>query len=63
MMSKISVKGDDIHPIYAWLTSKMNTNVSWNFQKFLIDEKGEVVGVYSPKTKPLIEKITSWIEE
>jgi glutathione peroxidase len=63
MMSKISVKGDDIHPIYAWLTSKMNTNVSWNFQKFLIDEKGEVVGVYSPKTKPLSEKITSWIEE
>lgn len=63
MMSKISVKGDDIHPIYAWLTTKMDKKVSWNFQKFLIDETGEVVGVYSPKTKPMSDKITSWIEK
>jgi len=63
MMSKISVKGKDIHPLYQWLTTKMDCEVSWNFQKFLVDEKGEVVGVYSPKTKPDDEKIVSWIEK
>ena len=63
MMSKISVKGDDIHPLYQWLTTKMDSEVSWNFQKFLVDEKGDVVGVYSPKTKPDDEKIVSWIEK
>lgn len=63
MMSKISVKGNDIHPLYQWLTETMDTKVSWNFQKFLVNEKGEVVGVYSPKTKPMDEKIIKWIEE
>lgn len=63
MMSKISVKGDDIHPLYQWLTTKMDSEVSWNFQKFLIDENGEVVGVFSPRTKPDDEKIIQWIEE
>lgn len=62
MMSKISVKGDDIHPLYQWLTSAMDKDVSWNFQKFLVDESGKVVGVYSPKTKPNDEKIIKWIE-
>ena len=63
MMSKISVNGNDIHPLYKWLTTKMDSEVSWNFQKFLVDEKGEVVGVYSPKTKLDDEKIVSWIEK
>lgn len=63
MMSKISVKGDDIHPLYKWLTTKMDSEVSWNFQKFLVDKKGEVVGVFSPRTKPDDEKIIQWIEE
>lgn len=63
MMSKISVKGDEIHPLYGWLTTKMDSKVSWNFQKFLIDENGDVVGVHSPKTKPMDEKIIKWIEE
>lgn len=63
MMSKISVKGDDIHPLYLWLTTKMDSEVSWNFQKFLVDENGEVVGVFSPRTKPDDEKIIKWIEE
>jgi len=66
MMSKISVKGDDIHPLYKWLTSKaengvMDSEVSWNFQKYLIDEKGKLVDMVSPKVKPDDEKILSWI--
>lgn len=67
MMSKISVKGDDMHPVYQWLTQKElngieDSKVSWNFQKYAIDEKGRYVGYYSPKTKPDDEKIISWIE-
>lgn len=66
MMAKISVKGKDIHPLYAWLTSKenngvMDANVSWNFQKFMINEDGSLAGVASPKTKPFDDKIVSWI--
>jgi len=54
MMSKISVKGDDMHPLYQWLTrksenQKMDSEVSWNFQKYLIDENGQLVDVLSPK--------------
>lgn len=66
MMSKISVKGKDQDPLYAWLTSKSengleNSKVSWNFQKYMIDEKGQLVGHLSPKTKPDNEKLVSWI--
>jgi glutathione peroxidase len=58
MMEKISVKGDDMHPVYQWLTSKskngvMDSEVKWNFQKYLIDEKGNLVDVIAPKEKPL----------
>jgi glutathione peroxidase len=66
MMSKISVKGDDIHPLYKWLTNKdmngvMDSNVSWNFQKYLIDESGKLVAVVQPKDKPYSEEILNWI--
>ena len=66
MMSKISVKGKDIDPIYEWLTSKakngkMDADVTWNFQKFMIDEKGNLVDVVSPRTSPTDEKIVKWI--
>lgn len=66
MMAKISVKGKDIHPLYEWLTKKDNNGVldakvSWNFQKFMIDEQGNLVDYASPKTKPFDEKIVSWI--
>jgi glutathione peroxidase len=66
MMAKISVKGKDMHPIYQWLTQKKlngfkDSTVKWNFQKYLVDETGNVVGVLSPKTKPLSEEIVSWI--
>jgi glutathione peroxidase len=67
MMSKISVKGDDIHPLYQWLTQKnqngvMDSEVKWNFQKYLIDEKGHLVDMVAPKVKPDDEKIVSWIK-
>lgn len=67
MMSKISVKGDDIDPLYEWLTSKdlngvMDSKVKWNFQKYMINEKGQLVDVAYPKTNPLEEQIVNWIE-
>ncbi|WP_320110270.1 glutathione peroxidase [Draconibacterium orientale] len=66
MMSKISVKGDDTHPLYQWLTQKskngkQDSEVSWNFQKYLIDENGKLVDVIDPKVKPDDAKIISWI--
>lgn len=67
MMSKISVKGDDIHPLYKWLTQKslngkQDSEVRWNFQKYLIDEKGNLAGMYESKVKPDDEKIVGWIQ-
>jgi glutathione peroxidase len=67
MMSKISVKGDDMDPLYKWLTNKsenqvLDAPVKWNFQKFLIDEKGQLADVAWPKELPDEEKIIKWIE-
>lgn len=67
MMEKISVKGNDQHPLYAWLTSeslngKMDSEVKWNFQKYLIDENGQLVEVIEPKTQPDSEEVINWIE-
>ena len=66
MMSKISVKGSSIHPIYKFLTNKsengvLDSSVSWNFQKYLIDENGFIVRVVSPRTKPDDQSIIDWI--
>jgi glutathione peroxidase len=68
MMEKISVKGKDIHPLYAWLTQKsqngkLDAEVSWNFQKFMIDEEGNVVGYAKPSTKPLSPEIVNWVTD
>ena len=67
MMSKISVKGDDMDPLYQWLTSKsqngvMDSEVTWNFQKYMIDENGKLVDMVAPKVKVDTEKILSWIK-
>ncbi len=67
MMSKISVKGSDMAPIYQWLTEKSkngvkDSKVAWNFQKYLIDENGNLVDFASPKTKPDDPKIINWIK-
>ena len=66
MMEKISVRGDDIHPLYKWLTSKdkngvMDSEVKWNFQKYLIDENGKLVDVIFSKEKPSSNKVIVWI--
>ena len=68
MMAKISVKGDDIHPLYQWLTSKekngkMDSEVQWNFQKYLINEKGELVDMVKPREKPYSEKVMAFLEK
>lgn len=67
MMSKISVKGDDQHKVYAWLTQKSlngveDSKVKWNFQKYLINPDGTLAQVLSPRTKPQSEEVIQWIE-
>jgi glutathione peroxidase len=68
MMSKISVKGDDMHPIYKFLTQKsinglQDSEVEWNFQKYLINEKGQLDKVIKPQTLPTDKEVVSWIEK
>ncbi len=67
MMNKISVKGDDIDPIYEWLTQKeqngiFDSKVKWNFQKYLIDENGALIDVAYSKEKPYDDKIINWLK-
>jgi len=66
MMSKISVKGNDKHPVYQFLTQKsknglQDSEVEWNFQKYLINEEGELVKVLSPRVLPTDSAIVGWI--
>ena len=67
VMEKVIVKGKNKHPVYQFLTEKElngleDSEVSWNFQKYLIDEKGELVKVLSPKTEPDDKQIIDWLE-
>jgi glutathione peroxidase len=68
MFAKISVKGKDQHPLYGYLTGK-RTNpdhagaISWNFNKFLIDRKGQIVGRFGSRTKPESIEVTTAIEK
>ena len=67
MMEKVSVKGSDMAPIYQFLTQKsknglQDSEVEWNFQKYLINEKGELVKVISPRTLPTDAEIVNWIK-
>tara|TARA_B100000902_G_scaffold339790_1_gene342213 strand:+ start:217 stop:735 length:519 start_codon:yes stop_codon:yes gene_type:complete len=66
MMGKVSVVGSNQHPIYSFLTKKklngsIDSMVTWNFQKFLIDENGFVVKSISPRRQPDDEEIINWI--
>lgn len=66
MMSKIKVKGADKHPLYSWLldeSSKRNLGdqIKWNFQKFLIDEKGEFINNIEPTTLPNDDLVLNWL--
>ena len=67
IMSKISVKGNDIHPLFIFLTKKSlngfsDSSVKWNFQKFLIGNDGKLQLVISPWTSPDDPKIINWIK-
>jgi glutathione peroxidase len=66
MMSKISVKGKDMHEVYQFLTQKAkngleDNEVQWNFQKYLLDENGVLIKVISPRVLPNDAEIISWI--
>ena len=63
LTEKIDVKGSKQHPLYKWLTTKdlngkKNSSVKWNFQKYLVDDKGQLIDYYYSLTKPLSSKIT-----
>ncbi len=67
MMEKISVKGGDMHPIYHFLTEKAkngleDSEVAWNFQKYLLDKNGKLVKVIAPKTLPTDESVITWLK-
>lgn len=64
MAAKVSVKGEDMAPIYHWLTEKaqngvLDAEIKWNFNKFLIDENGNMLAYFPSKVTPLSEEITS----
>jgi len=63
MMEKISVKGDDMHPLYKWLSNKEENGVNgdapkWNFGKYLIDEKGNIIKYFGSRVDPLDAELT-----
>lgn len=65
MMSKVSVKGDDIHPLFKYLTQESNIpgEIGWNFGKFLVDQNGNLVARWPSKVEPTGDEITGKIEE
>ncbi|WP_432707120.1 glutathione peroxidase [Flavobacterium yafengii] len=67
MMDKVSVKGDDMATIYQFLTQKsknglQDSTVEWNFQKYLINEKGELEKVIAPRTLVTDPEVLNWIK-
>ncbi len=67
LASKISVKGDDTAPIYKWLTSKaengvLDATISWNFNKFLLDENGKMIAYFPSKVTPDSEEILKYLK-
>lgn len=66
MAAKVSVKGDDIAPIFKWLTDKdengvLDAEIKWNFTKFLLDEKGVLIAKFDHKLRPLSPEITKYL--
>ena len=64
---KVDVKGENQHPLYAWLTDKSlngkeSTSVKWNFQKYLVDENGHFIDYWYSTTSPLSKKITKHLQ-
>lgn len=68
MFSKISVKGSDQHPLYAYLTSEAANpttagGVKWNFTKYLVNKEGHVIAKFNSGTTPLSEEMVKAVEE
>ena len=68
MMSKITVKGSEMHPLYQFLTQVRkngvkSSTVSWNFQKYLIGQDGKLEKIITPRTAPMSEEVIDWVEE
>ena len=67
LADKIDVKGANIAPIYQWLTQKakngvLDANISWNFNKFLLDENGKMIAYFPSNVKPESEAITAYLK-
>ena len=63
---KISVKGDDIHPMFKYLVEEaaklgFEDPIKWNFTKFLVDENGKLITVFPSKVKPMSEEVTKYL--
>lgn len=68
MAEKVSVKGDDIAPLFKWLVDEaakkgIKDPISWNFTKFLLDENGQLITVFAPKTKPMASEVVAAIQK
>ncbi|MCC6398360.1 MAG: glutathione peroxidase [Bacteroidetes bacterium] len=68
MFSKISVKGDDQHPLYRYLTSPETNpafagDVAWNFTKFLVNREGTIIGKFGSRVKPMSEELITAVEK
>ena len=68
MISKIEVKGSEMHPLYQFLTQvrkngQKSSTVSWNFQKYLIGIDGQLSKIIPPRISPLSEEVINWVEE
>lgn len=66
MAEKVSVKGEDIHPLFKYLTDEakklgIEDPIKWNFTKFLLDEKGKLITVIFHKTKPMSDEVTKYL--
>ena len=63
MMSKVSVKGNDLIPLYRYLTASTGGDIEWNFTKFVIDRKGNIASRFNSKVTPEAAELTGAIEK
>ncbi|MFN4314631.1 MAG: glutathione peroxidase [Chitinophagaceae bacterium] len=68
MAEKVSVKGDDIAPLFKWLVDEaakkgFKDPITWNFTKFLLNEKGELQTVFAPKVTPMSKEVVAAVSE
>jgi glutathione peroxidase len=67
LASKVDVVGDNTHPLFKWLTTKdengvLDSEIKWNFTKFLLDEKGKLIASFPSKVKPDSEEILKYLK-